>query len=111
MQIFLSILTNLLNCASKLGLARLNGKGTLGCFNKVVVELTNLENGVFETFFPIKRHLPQNPNSRSMCLVLISDHFIHELLTDEFPIPPPCTKCKLHKIDEAEMWEDAFLDR
>jgi len=30
MQIFLSILTNLLNCASKLGLARLNEKGTLG---------------------------------------------------------------------------------
>ena len=30
MQIFLSILTNLLNCASKLGLVRLNEKGTLG---------------------------------------------------------------------------------
>jgi len=30
MKIFLSILTNLLNCASKLGLARLSGKGTLG---------------------------------------------------------------------------------
>jgi len=30
MQIFLSILTNLLNCVSKLGLARLNGKGTFG---------------------------------------------------------------------------------
>ena len=30
MQIFLSILTNLLNCASKLGLARLTEKGTLG---------------------------------------------------------------------------------
>ena len=27
MQIFLSMLTNLLNCASKLGLARLNEKG------------------------------------------------------------------------------------
>jgi len=30
MQIFLSMLTNLWNCASKLGLARLNEKGTLG---------------------------------------------------------------------------------
>ena len=36
MQIFLSILTNLLNCASKLGLASLNEKGTLvllSCFS------------------------------------------------------------------------------
>ena len=30
MQIFLSMLTNLWNCASKLGLARLNENGTLG---------------------------------------------------------------------------------
>jgi hypothetical protein len=90
------------------------------CFNKVVVELTNLENGVSEPFFPIKRHLPQNPNSQSMCLGLISDYFIHVLLPDEFPIPPLCMKCKLHKIDEvlskkkkideAEIWEDTFLD-
>ena len=29
MQIFLSMLTNLLNCASKLGLSNFNGKGTL----------------------------------------------------------------------------------
>jgi len=45
-------------------------------YNRVVVEITSLEIGISETFYPIRGKPPINPKSHIMCLGLIPNHFV-----------------------------------
>jgi hypothetical protein len=67
--------------------------------------------GICETFFPIRGAPALNPHVRIMCLGLIPDHFLHVYLKDGCPLPPSCMEWSNHKIDEAEQWKFAFMDR
>lgn len=45
-------------------------------YNRVMVELTNPNIGISETFFPIRGRPPLNPKTHIMCLGLIPNHFV-----------------------------------
>jgi len=62
------------------------------CYNKIAIELKKHENGIYETFFPIRGHPSHNPNSHIMYIGLILNHFVHAITKDEYPLPPSCTK-------------------
>jgi len=81
------------------------------CYNRPIVEITTLDIGVSEAFFPLKGRSPVNPKSNMICLGLIPNHFVLLLLKDDFPLPPSSTEWKIHKSKEAERWEDEFLDQ
>ena len=46
---------------------------------------------------------------KPLCLIL--GHFLHVLLKEDCPLPPPLTEWMNNKIDEAEKWHFAFTDR
>jgi hypothetical protein len=46
-----------------------------------------------------------------ICLDLIPNQFVLLLLKDDCPLPPSSTEWMLHKSEEAETWEDEFLDQ
>jgi len=71
------------------------------CYNRPVVEMTTLDIGVSETFFPLRGRPPVNPKSNMICLGLIPNHFVLLSLKDGVPLPPSSTEWKLHKIEEA----------
>jgi len=81
------------------------------CYNRPVVEMTTLDIGVSETFFPLRVRPPVNPKSNMICLGLIPNHFVLLLLKDDWPLPPSSTEWKLHKSEEETTWEDEFLDQ
>jgi len=79
--------------------------------NRPVVEITSLDIGISETFFPIRGRPPINPKNNIMCLGLIPNHFVLLLLKDDFPLPPSSMEWNNHKSEEAASWEDEFLDQ
>jgi hypothetical protein len=81
------------------------------CFIRPVLEMTTLDIGVSETFFPLRGRPPVNPKSNMICLGLIPNHFVLLSLKDGCPLPPSSTEWKLHKSEEAATWEDEFLDQ
>ena len=81
------------------------------CYNRPVVEMTTLDIGVFETFFPLRCKPLVNPKSHMICLGLIPNHFVLLSLKDGCPLPPSSTEWKIHKSEEAATWEDEFLDQ
>jgi hypothetical protein len=81
------------------------------CYNRPVVEMTTLDIGVSETFFPLRGRPPVKPKSSMICLGLIPNHFVLLLLKDGCPLPPSSTEWKNHRSEEAATWEDEFLDR
>jgi len=81
------------------------------CYNRPVVEMTTLDIGVSETFFPLRDKPPVNPKSNMICLGLIPNHFVLLLLKDDCTLPPSSTEWKLHKSEEAATWEDEFLEQ
>jgi len=80
-------------------------------YNRPTVEITTLEIGISETFFPIRGGPPINPKSHIMCLGLIRNHFVLLLLKDDCPPPPSSMEWNNHKSEEASSWEDEFLDQ
>jgi len=67
------------------------------CYNRPVVEMTTLDIGVSETFFPLRGRPPVNPKSNMICLGLIPNHFALLSLKDGFPLPPSSTEWKNHR--------------
>jgi len=81
------------------------------CYNKPVVEMTTLDIGVSETFFPLRGKPPVNPKSNMICLGLNLNHFVLLSLKDDCPLPPSSTEWKNYRSEEAATWEDEFLDQ
>jgi hypothetical protein len=81
------------------------------CYNRPVLEMTTLDIGVSETFFPLRGRPPINPKSNMIFLGLIPNHFVLLSLKDGCPLLPSSTEWKLHKSEEAATWEDEFLDQ
>ena len=81
------------------------------CYNRSVVEMTALDIGVYETFFPLRGRPPVNPKSNMICLGLIPNHFVLLLLKDGCPLASSSTKWNNHRSKEAATWEDEFLDQ
>jgi len=46
------------------------------CYNRPVLEMTTLDIGVSEAFFPLKGRPPVNPKTNMICLDLIPNHFV-----------------------------------
>jgi len=61
-------------------------------YNRPVVEMTTLDIGVSETFFPLRDRPPINPKSNMICLGLIPNHFVLLSLKDGCPLPPSSTE-------------------
>ncbi|AET02411.2 hypothetical protein MTR_8g040220 [Medicago truncatula] len=80
-------------------------------YNRPVEEITSLEIGISETFFPIRGRPSINPKSHIICLGLIPNHFVLLLLKDDCPIPQSSTEWNNHKSEEAASWKDEFLDQ
>ena len=78
------------------------GHNIATCYNRVVVLLTLPENGICETYFPIRGAPPLKPHSNIMCLCLIPDHYLHVILMEGCLLPPSCMEWNNNKIDEAE---------
>jgi len=81
------------------------------CYNRPVVEMTTLDIGVSETFFPLRGRPPVNPKSNMICLGLIPNHFVLLSLKNGYLLPPSFTEWKNHRSNEAATWEDEFLDQ
>ena len=81
------------------------------CYNRPVVEMTTLDIGVSETYFPVRGQPPVNPKSNIICLGLIPNHFVLLSLKDGYPPPPSSTEWKNHRSNEVATWEDEFLDQ
>jgi len=81
------------------------------CYNRSVVEMTTLDIGVSETFFPLRGRPPVNLKNNMICLGLISNHFFLLSLKYGCPLPPSSTEWKNHLSNEAATWEDEFLDQ
>ena len=81
------------------------------CYNRPVVEMTTLDIGVSETFFPLRGRPPVNPKNNMICLGLTANHFVILSLKDGCLLPPSSTEWKLHKSEEAATWKDEFLDQ
>ncbi|KEH33377.1 uncharacterized protein [Medicago truncatula] len=72
------------------------------CYNRLVVEMTTLDIGVSENFFPLRGAPPINPKSNMICLALIPNHFVLLSLKDGCPLPPSSTEWRNHRSDEAK---------
>jgi len=81
------------------------------CYNRPVLEMTTLDIGVSETFFPLRGRPPVNPKTNMICLGLIPNHFVLLKLKDGCPSPPSSTEWRNHRSIEAATWEDDFLDQ
>jgi len=81
------------------------------CYNRLVVEMTTLDIGVSETFFPLRGRPSVNPKSNMIFLGLIPNHFVLLSLKDGCPLPPSSTKWNNHRSNEATTSEDEFLDQ
>jgi hypothetical protein len=91
------------------GIAYLDKWLTLSNMGHIVATCYN--RGICETFFPIRGAPALNPHVHIMCLGLIPNHLLHVYLKDGCPLPPSCMEWSNHKIDEAEQWKFAFMDR
>jgi len=80
-------------------------------YNSPVVEITSLEIGVLETFFPITGRPPINLKSHIMCLGLIPNHFVLLLWNGDLPLPLSSIEWNNHKSEEVTSLEDEFLDQ
>jgi len=81
------------------------------CYNRPMLEMTTLDIGVSETFFPLRGRPPVNPKSNMICLGLTPTHFVLLSLKDGCPLPPSSTEWRNHRSIEAATWEDEFLDQ
>jgi len=62
------------------------------CYNKIVIELTNHEICISDTFYSIRGGSPLNPNIHVVCLGLIPKYVALVIFKDSCPIPQSSTE-------------------
>ncbi|XP_045792850.1 PKS-NRPS hybrid synthetase cheA-like [Trifolium pratense] len=77
--------------------------------DRVVVQLSILQNGPCETFFPLRSIPSPNPSSRVICLGALPDHYVLVKLKVGCPIPKSNKSWKQYCAKQSLGWEDSFI--
>ncbi|XP_058774777.1 uncharacterized protein LOC131649047 [Vicia villosa] len=69
--------------------------------------------GFSKTFFPLRTAPPTISNARIKCIGWISkaNHFVQVYLKPGCPIPPTSPEWDIYHTEDAETWQDFFVDR
>src|SRR3954471_19920640 len=82
----------------------------VSAYDRVCVDLTGF--GLCETFFPLHSRPPLDASSRIICIgYLRSRHFVQVFLKPGCPIPATSCQWMAHHSNEAETWQDPFVER